>query len=138
MAGIDAPEASHWGREAQEYSEDALQWLIDTVRGKRIWCQLLHRDQYSRIVALPMLPTGIPFRYRNISIEMLKAGWATVYEQKYAEYGPLGKKFYVDVEKKAKAAKRGMWIKGELKETPAEYKRRHAAGGGTTTPAKGE
>lgn len=49
-----------------------------------------------------MLPTRIPFRYRNLSIEMLKAGWATVYEQTNAEYGPLGKEFYLDVEKRAK------------------------------------
>lgn len=95
--------------------------MTDTVRGKQIWCQLLHQDQYGRIVrlrslfqyesavlphnaqvALPMLPTWIPFRYRNVSIEMLKAGWAVVYEQAKAEYGPLGKEFYVDVEKQAK------------------------------------
>ena len=49
-----------------------------------------------------MLPTWIPFRYRNVSIEMLKAGWAVVYEQAKAEYGPLGKGIYVDVEKQAK------------------------------------
>lgn len=37
-----------------------------------------------------------------------------------------------------RAAKRGMWKKGKkLKETPAEYKKRHAAGGGTTITAKG-
>ena len=73
MAGIDAPEvsmpfccivplsslnveqAAHFGHEAQEYSEDALQWLRDTVQGKRIWCQLLLRDQYGRIVRLHSL-----------------------------------------------------------------------------------
>jgi hypothetical protein len=49
-----------------------------------------------------MLPTWIPFRYRNVSIEMLKAGWATIYEQAHAQYGPLGKGFYLDVEKQAK------------------------------------
>lgn len=49
-----------------------------------------------------MLPTLMPFRYRNVSVEMLEAGWAIVYEQAHAEYGPLGKKFYLDVEKRAK------------------------------------
>ena len=49
-----------------------------------------------------MLPTWRPFQYRNVSIEMLEAGWATVYEQAYAQYGPLGKEYYLDVEKQAK------------------------------------
>jgi len=38
----------------------------------------------------------------------------------------------------SRAAKRGMWIKGELQETPAEYKKRHAAGDGTTGTTKGK
>ena len=38
----------------------------------------------------------------------------------------------------SRAAKRGMWIKGKLKETPAEYKKRIAAGGGTKNTAKGK
>jgi hypothetical protein len=33
---------------------------------------------------------------------MLKAGWATIYEQANAEYGPLGKESYLKVEKQAK------------------------------------
>lgn len=51
-------QASHFGREAQEYSAEALQWLRDTVQGKRMWCQLLHRDQYGRIVRLLPLSIG--------------------------------------------------------------------------------
>jgi len=83
-----------------------------------------------------MRPASTPFRYRNVSIEMLKAGWAIVYEQAGAQYGELGKESYLKVERKAKAAKRGMWVKGKLKETPTEYKRRYAAGGRTTSAAK--
>lgn len=49
-----------------------------------------------------MLPTWNPFGGRNISIEMLKAGWATVYEQANAEYGTWDKEFYLKVEKQAK------------------------------------
>jgi len=33
---------------------------------------------------------------------MLKAGWAIVYQQANAMYGPLGKEFYLNVEKQAK------------------------------------
>jgi endonuclease YncB( thermonuclease family) len=121
MRFLTIEQAAHFGREAQEFSAEALQWLKDTVQGKQLWCQLLHRDQYGRIVrllslfqsknsllphgaqvALPVLPTWIPFRYRNVSIAMLKAGWANVYEQARAEYGPLGKEYYLNVEKQAK------------------------------------
>ena len=45
-------QASHFGREAQEFSAEALQWLRGAVLGKQVWCQLLHRDQYGRIVRL--------------------------------------------------------------------------------------
>jgi hypothetical protein len=33
---------------------------------------------------------------------MLNAGWATVYQQARAEYGPLGKEYYLEIEKRAK------------------------------------
>jgi len=57
---------------------------------------------------------------------MLKAGWATTYEQSAAQYGKEGKAAYVAAEKRAKAKRRGMWKHGTTIETPAEYKRRHA------------
>ncbi|QRV94126.1 endonuclease LCL3 [Ceratobasidium sp. AG-Ba] len=60
-------------------------------------------------------------------MEMLKAGWATVYEQGGAEYYPYTKEAFMKTEATAKAARKGIWVKGKLNETPAEYKRRHAA-----------
>ncbi|KIM24501.1 hypothetical protein M408DRAFT_232281 [Serendipita vermifera MAFF 305830] len=127
MAGADAPEAAHFGKEAQPYAAEALAWLRGYVLEKRIWCQMVHKDQYGRIVAVPMLPTIIPFRYRNVSLEMIRAGWATVYEQSNAVYGKEGKARYLAIEATAKSARRGMWEKGVDGETPAAYKKRHAA-----------
>lgn len=49
-----------------------------------------------------MLPTAIPFRKRNISLEMIRAGWATVYEQSNAVYGKEGKDRYLSMEAAAK------------------------------------
>jgi len=57
---------------------------------------------------------------------MLKAGWATTYQQAGAEYGKHGKGVFLQTEAKAKAARRGMWAAGVTAETPAEYKKRHA------------
>lgn len=81
---------------------------------------------------------------------MLKAGWATVYEQAGAAYGKWGKEHFLAVEAAAKyaffvfsspahviplikltetssdrKAKRGMWEHGTSGESPAEFKRRY-------------
>jgi len=70
-------------------------------------------------------------RRKNLSLEMLRAGWATTYEQAGAEYGDIdgkgkgGKDEFLRVEARAKAARRGMWATGVTLETPAEYKKRH-------------
>lgn len=118
----NASQAAHFGRPAQPYSAEALQWLRKYIQGKNVWCQVLSRDQYGRIVcvlalalshcrtcfalesiwlfhqvAIPLIKSWFPFRYKCISLEMLKAGWATVYEQANAEYGKWGKKYFLKV-----------------------------------------
>jgi endonuclease YncB( thermonuclease family) len=92
------PQGSHFGRSAQPYAAEALAWLKENVEGRRIKCQLLRRDQYNRVVALPLLPhaafrlwrrwgTSARTTTRNLPLEMVRAGWGAVYVQKGAEYG---------------------------------------------------
>ena len=74
IAGVDAPEvfcvskcylpllsysipniffifkASHFGKPAQPYAAESLTWLREKILGKVVYCQLLRKDQYSRIV----------------------------------------------------------------------------------------
>lgn len=50
VAGVDAPEAAHFGRPSQPYSAEALAWLKAAIEGKRVRCLLLRRDQYARVV----------------------------------------------------------------------------------------
>jgi endonuclease YncB( thermonuclease family) len=50
IAGVDAPEAAHFGRPAQPFAPEALAWLKNSIEGKTVYCQLIRRDQYSRIV----------------------------------------------------------------------------------------
>ncbi|KAJ6577334.1 hypothetical protein B0H19DRAFT_1119223 [Mycena capillaripes] len=130
IAGVDAPEAAHFGRPSQPYSEEALAWLRQEILGKTVYCQLLRRDQYSRIVSIVTLPPRfLPGSWtsgKSLSLEMLKAGWVTTYEQAGAEYGKWGKEEFIRVENEAKAARRGMWANGTTAESPSEYKRRHA------------
>ncbi|KAF8904690.1 hypothetical protein CPB84DRAFT_1814341 [Gymnopilus junonius] len=131
MAGVDAPEASHFGKPAQPYSADSLAWLKDRILGKTVYVLPLRKDQYSRVVALvhqaPRILPGFLFLGKDLSAEMLKAGWATIYEQSGAEYGKIGKEGYKRLESQAKAARKGMWAHGTTGESPAEYKRRYAA-----------
>ncbi|KAH8117419.1 hypothetical protein DFH11DRAFT_1687426 [Phellopilus nigrolimitatus] len=132
MAGIDAPEGAHFGKESQEYYGPALAWTKETLLGKTVYCKLVASDRYSRSVAIPMLPRRwlpmilTPKYGKCVSLEMLRDGWAVTYEQTGAEYGKFGKQVFLDTEAKAKKAKKGQWIHGTDGESPAEYKRRYA------------
>ncbi|KAH9477145.1 putative endonuclease lcl3 [Psilocybe cubensis] len=131
IAGIDAPEAAHFGKPAQPYAAESLEWLRNNILGKSVYCQVLRKDQYTRIVAQvylsPRILPGFLFHGKNVSAEMLKAGWAVTYQQAGAEYGHLGKDGFLRLENEAKAARRGIWKGGKSLETPSQYKRRHAA-----------
>lgn len=93
----------------------------------------LHRpDQYQRAVASVVVRKGI-FR-RDVSLEMLRAGMATVYEANFgSEFGNKEQE-YREAEERAKRQGIGMWAKPgmlgrwlgkqETKESPRQYKRR--------------
>ncbi|KIO30478.1 hypothetical protein M407DRAFT_69214 [Tulasnella calospora MUT 4182] len=128
MAGVDAPEAAHFGKPGQPGAEEARLWLENKILGRRLWCQLVYRDQYKRTVAVPYVPYPlIPYwisRGRNLSLLMLSSGWASVYEQANAEYGQAGKEAHHRVEEQAKKARRGMWAQGTNIELPGQFKKR--------------
>ncbi|ERS96082.1 nuclease domain containing protein [Sporothrix schenckii 1099-18] len=136
IAGVDAPEGAHFGRPAQPYSGEALDFLTQYLLGRRVRAYLYRRDQYDRVVARVVVRRFFFFK-RDVGIEMLKRGLATCYEAKSgAEFGGREAQYRV-AEAKAKARKRGLWsgglgrngvatASGEI-ETPREYKTRMAA-----------
>ncbi|CAI6331601.1 unnamed protein product [Periconia digitata] len=138
IAGVDAPELAHWGREAQPYSKEALEWLTAYIHNRRVRVYLFRRDQYDRVVAQIYVRKWLV--RRDVGLEMLKKGLATVYEAKTgSEFGDFEQR-YREAETKAKQQKVGMWtspgIMGRLRgatakkpESPREYKTRHAAAG---------
>ena len=71
----------------------------------------------------------IPFRWRDVSYEMLRRGLATVYEAKVgAEFGGDAMETkYRKAEWWAKLKKKGMW-KDKGLESPREYKTRMGMG----------
>ena len=123
LAGIDAPECSHFGRPAQPGAQEALDWLISYVLKRRVRAYLYKRDQYERAVATVYVRRGL--LRRDVGLQMLKRGLATVYEAKSgAEFGDLEDK-YRRAEWWAKKRKKGIWAQGKKGfESPREYKNR--------------
>ncbi len=79
------------------------------------------RDQYDRVVATVYVRRGL--LRRDVGLQMLKKGLATVYEAKTgAEFGALEAK-YRRAEWWAKRWARGVW-KEKSGESPREYKTR--------------
>ncbi|PHH74490.1 hypothetical protein CDD82_4910 [Ophiocordyceps australis] len=127
IAGVDAPEGAHFGRPSQPYAAEALEWLTQYIIGRNVRAYVYRCDQYDRAVASVYI-----WRYcirRDVGLEMIKRGLATVYEGTYgAEYGGR-KEVYLQAEAKAKKKRLGMWS-GSAKrfESPRQYKTRWAAG----------
>ena len=63
--------------------------------------QLLHRDQYGRVVACARRPRFL-LPAQDISLAMLRAGWATTYAQAGAQYGDRTKEQFIAIEEAAK------------------------------------
>ncbi|KAF2099604.1 SNase-domain-containing protein [Rhizodiscina lignyota] len=149
IAGIDAPELAHFGRPAQPFGEEALQWLTKYILHRRVRAYIYRRDQYDRVVATVFVRQGL-FR-RDVGLQMLRNGLATVYEAKFgSEFGKSEKK-YREAEAAAKQNRVGMWatpgflsrlLKGgsATPESPRAFKTRMTAkekAGADQKPAEG-
>ncbi|KAH9919059.1 uncharacterized protein B0H18DRAFT_1029617 [Fomitopsis serialis] len=123
LAGIDAPEAAHFGKPAQEFAQESLAWLKTYIEGRMVYCQLCRKDQYGRIVAhVHWKPRILPGSLATGS------QLAEVYEQWGAEHGNLGIDEFLRAQGEAQVKRRGIWKHGLVRESAAEYKRRHASG----------
>ena len=124
IAGVDAPELAHFGKPAQPYGQEALDWLRNYLLGQRVRVRVHSRDRFDRVVANPEVRKWPLFwRTRDVGVEQIRVGLATVFRQGGAEYGGL-KNVMEQCELQARTAKKGMWARGKALETPAEYKRR--------------
>lgn len=107
IAGVDAPELAHFGRPAQPYGQEALDFLTSYILHSRVRAYLYRRDQYERVVATVFVRKW-GFR-RDVGLEMLNRGLATVYEAKTGvEFGKYEQK-YRQAEARAKERKIGIW-----------------------------
>ncbi|KAI9784129.1 MAG: putative endonuclease lcl3 [Geoglossum umbratile] len=128
LAGIDAPELAHFGRPAQPFSNEALIWLRDYIHHRRVRAYIYRRDQYDRVVATVYVRRGLV--RRDVGLQMLKQGLATVYEAKSgAEFGAVEDR-YRRAEWWAKKKRKGIWAgKSADFESPRAYKTRMSSTG---------
>lgn len=124
LNGVDAPECAHFGKPAQPYSDDALAWLRGYVLGKRVRILPLSKDQYQRTVCEAKIWTWTG--RKNISAEMLRNGWATIYEAKTGAEFNGNKDYFLALEAEAKRKRKGIFQKGVKNlVTPREYKQKY-------------
>ena len=128
LAGIDAPEMAHFGTKPQPYAVEAKEWLTNFVQGRRVKIQLLRIDQYGRAVAMVWVHRRrFPFFFWpvwwNVSLEMVQAGFATIYRDAGAEYGNIKDKLLA-AEQRAKKQRIGMWKQSSSEyQSPGDFKR---------------
>ena len=137
LAGADAPEAAHFGREGQPFADEARAELRRLIEGRTVWLDMAHIDQYQRLV-------GVPYVWRwpyvwgrtNVSLALVRRGLATVYRSAGAAYGSAGwlsrwllhassgRAAFERAEEHARRCRLGMWSLGRKLETPGAYKHR--------------
>ncbi|GAB7346624.1 hypothetical protein MBLNU459_g1762t1 [Dothideomycetes sp. NU459] len=148
VAGVDAPELAHFGRPAQPGGQDALEGLKALVLHRYVRARVWRKDQYERVVASVSVRNWFGWR-TDVGLEMLRRGYATVYEAKFGSEFGSREAAYRAAEQKAKAKGVGIWKggkepgylarilgrKGEEMETPRQYKdRMNAAERGEAGP----
>ena len=102
LHGIDAPESAQRCRAQGRFwacGREATRALARLIRGKRVTCGERDRDRYGRIVAV-CTAAG-----QDLNAWMAAGGWALAYRQ-YS-------RAYVAPERRARAARRGVW-RGEF------------------------
>jgi endonuclease YncB( thermonuclease family) len=121
LAGVDAPESGAFGMPKQPYADEAKSFLRRLVEGKRVVFECHRRDQYQRVVCSVWKWHFI--RWLNVSLEMIKSGWAVVYTAAGAEYGDqLGA--LERAQERSKKAKRGLWQQKYIT-LPGDHKKKY-------------
>lgn len=112
LIGIDAPE---WG---QEYGTRAKSKVLGLCYGRslRLEFDKERRDHYGRLLAYVYCGD------RLLNLEMIRQGMAIAIRippnTKYS-------RAFKDAEKTARAQRRGFWLHGGLKQTPAQWRKEH-------------
>lgn len=90
LHGIDAPE------KGQPYGNKSKEYLSELIADKTVTVDVKGKDQYKRVLGVIYLGE------MNINAEMIRSGYAWNY--KYSK-----DKYYIKLQEKAKAEKKGLW-----------------------------
>lgn len=126
LYGVDSPELQKRKSDppSQPFAEEAKDLTSKLTFGKTVKLKLLSKDQYGRALAKvegtrSMLP---PFKKKDVSVELVREGLATIYTGGGAEYDG-NRQTLEDLQARAKKKKRGIWSQGTDTMSPAEFKR---------------
>jgi len=119
LAGIDTPERT------QPWSNRARKALVARVDGKRVRVDQVDVDQYGRIVGEVFIDGA------SVNRELVRDGHAWVYR------GLAKDPVLYDLEREARAARRGLWSLGESeRQPPWEWRRENPRDGRGTRERK--
>jgi endonuclease YncB( thermonuclease family) len=99
LHGIDAPELDQtfqWRGQEMACGAMSLAALEALIAGVKVRCEVVERDRRGRLVAKVFSPNGV-----DIGRRLVLAGWAVAYRRYSTDY--------VDAEKAARKARRGIW-----------------------------
>lgn len=127
LYGIDAPETpkinhrtGKINKPGQPYGEESWNVLESKIMGKQIRLDILDIDKYRRMVGMIYLDN------RNINLEMIREGFA----EAFVEYlKPPYRVQFLEAEREAKSARRGVWSLPDY-ERPREFRKRLKVRGG--------
>ena len=121
LYGIDAPETAkinnrtgRVNKPGQPYGEESWKALEIKIMRKQVKLDIIDIDKYKRMVGMIWLGD------RNINLEMVSEGYA----EAYVEYlKPPYRPEFIEAEREAKSAKRGIWKLTEY-ERPKDFRKR--------------
>jgi micrococcal nuclease len=120
LVGIDTPELGRSGQKNQPYGILAKQELTRLLLGKTISLTQYGVGGYNRVLA------EIFVGETNLNLEMVRVGLAEVYRGKRPR--GLNKDLYIQAEKSAKYALRGMWAQKDRYKSPGLWRKDHPPG----------
>ena len=121
LVGIDAPEKSKKKREpGQPFSQKATEYLAGLVLNQSVDVKECGVDRYGRILGIVVLEGT------DINQEMLKMGFAEAYRGKPVKGFDLAP--YLDAEREAREAKKGMWVQGIEYVSPRDWRKGQSTG----------
>jgi micrococcal nuclease len=111
LQGIDTPETKHPDRPVEAYGPEASRFVINLLRGEKVYLtpsgKTFTLGKYGRLIAcVYRAPDGL-----YVNAEVIRQG----YGRAYTKYPGKHHKEYVQLERFAKQAKKGMWASSSPK-----------------------